>query len=108
MKIAITSTGESLDSPLDERFGRARYIHLVDVASGELLETIDNLENVEASHGAGIQTAGLVANRGVSAVITGRVGPKASDVLGAAPLKVIVGASGTCREAFEQHRAALR
>jgi predicted Fe-Mo cluster-binding NifX family protein len=108
VKIAITSTGESLDSPVDGRFGRARYIHIVDAESGELLETIDNAENVEAVHGAGIQTAGLVVNRKVSVVLTGRVGPRASGVIRAASVQVVQGTSGTCREVLEQHRKALK
>ncbi|HNY13872.1 MAG TPA: NifB/NifX family molybdenum-iron cluster-binding protein, partial [Candidatus Wallbacteria bacterium] len=80
MKIAITSTGASIDSPIDERFGRARYILVYDIQNGEC-EALDNETNLNLAQGAGIQTASMVAEKGVSVVLTGRVGPKADQAL---------------------------
>ena len=76
MKIAVTSLGESLDSPIDQRFGRARFFVLYDLESGEWT-VHDNTQNLEAAQGAGIQAAQHVVNLGVEAVITGHCGPKA-------------------------------
>ena len=65
-------------------------------------EVLDN-EAAAISGGAGIQAAQLVANAGVDAVVTGSVGPNATDVLAAAGLKVYLGASGTVREALQRY-----
>ncbi|MCP4659167.1 MAG: DUF134 domain-containing protein, partial [bacterium] len=53
MKIAITSQGPELSSPLDPRFGRARYVLVVDRSSGEV-EVVDNAANAQTPQGAGL------------------------------------------------------
>jgi len=100
MRIAVSAKGADLDSPVDERFGRARGFMLVD---GETWasEHIPNTRNLEAAQGAGIQAARLVAGKGAEVVVTGHVGPKAFRTLTAAGIKVVAGASGTVREAVE-------
>lgn len=103
MKIAITSTGASIDSPVDERFGRARYILVYDIQNGEY-ETLDNETNLNLAQGAGIQTASMVAEKGVSVVLTGRVGPKADQALKAAKIRFIENISGTCRSVIETYK----
>ena len=100
MKIAITSQGKDLDSPVDPRFGRAAYILIVDTAD-ETLEVLDNSENVNAFKGAGIQAAVAVGDRGVQVLLTGFCGPNAFKTLAAAGVKVAGDASGTVREALE-------
>lgn len=47
MKIAITSQGKDLDSPIDPRFGRAAYILIVDSEQNGV-DVIDNSENINA------------------------------------------------------------
>ena len=103
MKVAVTSMGPHLDSVVDERFGRARYILVVDMES-DCLEVIDNEENVNAIQGAGIQTAQEVSERGAEWVLTGHVGPKACSALNAARVRIGTGASGTVRETLERYR----
>ena len=103
MKIAVTSMGTDLDSAVDERFGRARYILFVDLESDEL-EVIDNDENVEAMQGAGIQTAQEVSERGAGWILTGHVGPKAFQALHTANIRIGTGASGTVREAIQRYK----
>ena len=63
MKIAISSEGTSLESPVDPRFGRAKYFALVDTDTGEC-SFHDNTQNLNAPQGAGIQAAQAVANLG--------------------------------------------
>jgi len=104
MKLAITSQGTDLDSPVDARFGRTRYFLLIDSETGEF-EARSNAQNVQAVQGAGIQAARSVIDAGVEAVITGHVGPKAFTTLQAANVKVHTGASGSAREAMEQFKA---
>lgn len=104
VRIAVTSTGSGLSSELDSRFGRARYFVVVDVDSGELTAH-DNLHNLEAAHGAGIQAAQDVVDLGVEAVITGNLGPKAASALCAGNVKVYRQTWGTVRDAIEQFKS---
>jgi predicted Fe-Mo cluster-binding NifX family protein len=98
MKIAITATGKTLESPVDPRFGRAAYFVLVDTDTGAL-EAHDNAQNLNAAQGAGIQAAQIVSQLGAESVVTGHCGPKAFRTLQAAGIKVVVGAEGTVAQA---------
>lgn len=100
MKIAISSSGTTLDAPVDPRFGRAAKFILIDTATGAF-EVHDNAQNLNAAQGAGIQSAQNVSQLGAEAVITGHCGPKAFRTLQAAGIKVAVGAKGTVAEAVE-------
>lgn len=104
MKIAITAQGPDLHSPVDPRFGRAKWLVVFDTET-EQTTAHDNQLNLNAVQGAGIQTARAVADLGVSAVITGNVGPKAFAALQAGQVLVYTGAVGTVREAVEAYRA---
>jgi predicted Fe-Mo cluster-binding NifX family protein len=102
MKIAVTSTGTNMDSPVDPRFGRSPYIAFVDIQTGEL-EALAN-PFADASGGAGIQAAQLVLDQGAEALLTGHCGPRASAVLSDAGVQVVNGISGTVREAVASYR----
>ena len=86
MKIAFSTSGETLDSPLDARFGRAPKFLVYDLDS-ETFEVVDNRQNLNAAQGAGIQSAETVARLGVNILVTGHCGPKAFRVLRAAGIK---------------------
>jgi len=103
MKVVVTAQGPGLDSPVDPRFGRARYFVLVDTESGELVSH-DNVQNLNAPQGAGIQAAQAVARLGAEAVLTGHIGPKAFATLQAGNVAVYTGAAGSVAEAIEQWR----
>ena len=98
MKIAVTSTGQHLDSPIDPRFGRAAYILIVDSDTSQY-EVIDNAENVNAFKGAGIQAATMISDKGADVLLTGFCGPNAFKTLEAAKVKVAGDVSGTVRQA---------
>ena len=102
MKIAVTSTGPDLDSQVESRFGRCSYFLIVDSETFEF-ETVEN-PNVALGGGAGIQSAQLLANRGVQTVLTGNCGPNAFATLGAAEIQVIIGVGGVVRQAVEQFK----
>jgi len=102
MKICITSTGSTLDSDMDPRFGRCQYFLFID-SDTQAFEAAEN-PNLSASGGAGIQSAQLVANKGVEALITGQVGPNAFTTLQAAGIKILTGASGKGREVLEKYQ----
>jgi predicted Fe-Mo cluster-binding NifX family protein len=98
MKIAVTSTGKDLDSPVDPRFGRAAYILIVDTDT-LAFKVLDNAENVNAFKGAGIQAATMISDNHADVLLTGFCGPNAFKTLEAAQVKVAGDVSGTVREA---------
>jgi predicted Fe-Mo cluster-binding NifX family protein len=102
MKIAVTSTGTELDSPVDPRFGRAPYILIVDSETLNF-EVLDNTENVNALKGAGIQAARMVNDKGAEILLTGHCGPNAFKVLKAAKIGVANDACGSVREAVKAY-----
>ena len=102
MKICITSTGPGLDSEVDPRFGRCQYFLFIDPDTKASV-ALEN-PNLGASGGAGIQSAQLVANKGVEALITGQVGPNAFTTLQAAGIKILTGASGKVREVLDKYQ----
>ncbi|MCL4514381.1 MAG: NifB/NifX family molybdenum-iron cluster-binding protein [Firmicutes bacterium] len=103
MRLAITSTGPSLEDAVDEHFGRARYILIVDTKTG-LVDPIDNHDNLNAAQGAGINAAQLVADRGAEWVLTGHAGPKAFAALQKAHIRVAAVGSGSGRSALDRFR----
>jgi predicted Fe-Mo cluster-binding NifX family protein len=76
MKLCITSTGRSLDSDVDPRFGRCAYFIILDSDSMEF-EVFEN-DSSGASGGAGVQSGKFVADKGAKIVLTGNVGPRPS------------------------------
>ena len=98
MKVAVTATERESTSPVDPRFGRARYFIVVDPGTGETTAH-DNVQNLNAAQGAGIQAAETVVRLGVHAVVTGHVGPKAYRALTAAGIPVYLSGETTVGEA---------
>lgn len=104
MKVAVTSQGPDLNSQVDPRFGRAKNFIVVDTETDEF-SVHDNTQNRDAAQGAGIQAGRTVVDLGVTALITGNVGPKAFATLQAGNVEVYTGASGTVKEAIEKFKA---
>ncbi len=104
MKVAVTSQGEDLSSEIDPRFGRAKWLIVVDTETGES-EVHDNSVNLNAAQGAGIQTGQNIANLGVEAVITGNVGPNAFKTLNAANVRIFLAEKQTVDEAINALKA---
>lgn len=101
MKVAVTSHGNELSSEVDPRFGRARFLVVVDTDTHEIV-VHDNSRNLNAAHGAGTQMAEAVAGLGVDAVVTHNIGPKAYRALQASEIKVYVAANGSVADAVEK------
>ncbi len=99
MKIAITSVGETLQSDVDPRFGRAKFIIIVDSETREF-EVIDNTDNLNAFKGAGIQAATMVSDKKAEVLLTGYCGPNAFKTLKAAGIKVVDNVSGVVEESL--------
>jgi len=102
MKIAVSSTGKELDSDVSNVFGRCPYFIIVEVEDKKITKT-EAIENMSAKQrgGAGISAAQTVAEKGVKAVITGNIGPRASDVLRQFNIEVYNG-SGAVKEALQK------
>ena len=104
MRIVISASGATLDAAVDPRFGRAACFIAVDTESG-VFEAHENVQNLNAVQGAGIQAAETAARLGAEAVLTGNCGPKAFKVLSAAEIPVYTGAQGTVAEAVAAFKA---
>ncbi|HQP09762.1 MAG TPA: NifB/NifX family molybdenum-iron cluster-binding protein [Candidatus Omnitrophota bacterium] len=99
MIICITAAGSTLDSNIDPRFGRSPYFIFFDTETGNM-EAVENPHS-QFSGGAGIQSAQLMVQKGVKAVLTGHVGPNAFDVLTPAGIDIRLGISGTVERTVE-------
>lgn len=88
MKVAITSTGQSLDSTLDQRFGRCAFFVIYDTETGGM-EIIPN-PNKEAEEGAGPASVQLVASRNVQKIISGEFGVKIKSLLDSLKIQMVV------------------
>jgi predicted Fe-Mo cluster-binding NifX family protein len=86
MKLAISTSGNSLKSPFDGRFGRAAAFCIVDTETGDW-EAFDN-PAFSTSGGAGVQASQFVAKQGVQVVVSGAFGPNAFDTLVAAGIEM--------------------
>jgi predicted Fe-Mo cluster-binding NifX family protein len=88
MKVAITSTGGSLESKLDQRFGRCSYFIIYDTET-QGIEFLPN-PNKEVQEGAGPASVQLVASRNVQKIISGEFGIKIKPLLDSLKIQMIV------------------
>ncbi len=101
MKVCITSKGATLDSPTEERFGRAPYFIIVESEGG----SFEALKNPYADGGGGVgpKAAQVLIAHEVKALISGQVGGNAREVLAAAGIAMYTyNAGGTVMDAFDQ------
>ncbi|MBW2437363.1 MAG: NifB/NifX family molybdenum-iron cluster-binding protein [Deltaproteobacteria bacterium] len=103
MRIAISSSGENLNSQLDPRFGRCAYFLVID--PDEMSFEVFSNENFASGGGAGIQSAQFLASKGVDAVITGNCGPNAVQTLSAAGIELFVAQTGTVKKVIEKFKS---
>ena len=103
MKIAVSSTGPTLEDQVDPRFGRCPYFLIVNPASLEF-EALPNT-SAELGGGAGIQSAQLVIEQGASVILTGSCGPNAVKVLEQGGVHIVTGVSGMVQQVVQQFTA---
>jgi len=94
MKIAISSTGKTMEDDVDARFGRCSYFLIVEIDKKK--KTIKNTKAVENTAktqmgGAGITAGQIVANEKVDAIITTNLGPRAFSVFEQFGMKIYQG-----------------
>ena len=99
MKIVVTSTGMNFESTFSPNFGRCPVFIFLETQSEEI-EPVSNPAS-QAHGGAGIQAAKFVIDKGAEAIVTGRVGPKAMEVLQATEIPIYLFQGNSVRQAFE-------
>ncbi|HOE70945.1 MAG TPA: NifB/NifX family molybdenum-iron cluster-binding protein [Brevefilum sp.] len=87
MIIIITSQTKDLDSQPNPQFGRTPYFIKYDLESDEW-EALENPAQKEPG-GAGIAAAQFVIDNNAKAVVSGRFGPNAHDVLRTAGVELL-------------------
>jgi len=100
-RIAMTSTGKTIEDPIDLRFGRCPFFLIID--SDGSVRAVSNCARV-AGGGAGIQAAQQIVNENVKVVITGQIGPNAFEVLSAANIEIILAPPGIGKDTLEKYR----
>lgn len=88
MKVAITSTGNSLDSKIDKRFGLCSFFVIYDTET-KSVEFIPN-PNKDAEEGAGPASVQLVATRKADKIVSGEFGMKIKPLLDSLKIQMIV------------------
>jgi len=101
MKLAITATGDRLDSDIDPRFGRCQYFIFVDPDTMDFIA----VQNSATAGGAGIAAGQIVVLHKAQAVLTGDCGPNAYQVLSAAGIEVCTGVTGKVKDAIADYKA---
>lgn len=103
MKIAVASTGESMDALVCERFGRCPCFIIFDSETGKS-EAISN-PGEQMQSGAGPKAAGIVINKDAKVLLTGKVGDKAEDALKKAGIQIVDGLNGNeiVRDAIDDY-----
>ena len=91
--ISVLRDYDGLCASMDERFGRAKAFLVVDKKTGKAIETIENA-SADVSRGAGTAAAKLLSSARVGAVVSGRFGPNALDVLRAFGIQAWVAPRG--------------
>ena len=102
MKIAISSTGKSLENEIDARFGRCHYFLIVKIDDKKIINA-QAIENTAAEQmgGAGITAAKIVADKKVDAIITVNLGPRAFSVFEQFGIKIYQG-QGNIKNAIQK------
>jgi len=92
MKIAISSTGNNLESELDAKFGRCDYFLIVEIENNKIknFKAIENTAK-DQTGGAGIVAGEIVAKQKVDFVITVNLGPRAFSVFEEFKIKIYQG-----------------
>ena len=85
MKIIISSQNNEIESLMDPRFGRCQYFCIYDTETKENNFVVNNAINMAG--GAGIQAANQIIKENAKVVITGNLGPNATEVLENANIK---------------------
>lgn len=103
-KIAISSSGSSPSSLVDERFGRCACFVIWDPQAQEYSQLSNDA--TEVAHGAGTGAVQTLLRHNVGVLLSQRVGPNAFTALQEAGIKIFGGIGGkTVAEALQSYQA---
>lgn len=88
MKTIITSTGNTVESKFDQRFGRAGWFCVYDRETNTTNFIENSFKNTNG--GAGTKTSEMAAELGATQVISGDFGPKAKTMLEKFRIQMII------------------
>ncbi|NOQ56410.1 MAG: hypothetical protein GQ477_06445, partial [Nanohaloarchaea archaeon] len=99
MKLAISAEDNTIESLIDQRFGRCKYFLIVELENDEMKD-VTAIENEGAlqGHGAGIKASQQLGDLDVDVIITGNLGPNSTAVLKQLGIRA-VHASGIAEDA---------
>lgn len=89
MKVAITSTGNSLESTIDQRFGHCAYFVIYDNES-KAIEFIPNPNKKSKDKHAGTDAVQIATSRNVRKIISGDFGIRIKSLLDSMKIQMIV------------------
>jgi predicted Fe-Mo cluster-binding NifX family protein len=102
-KICFPSTGESLDSKIDSRFGRCAFFVVVEVEDGKILNIESEKNNgINQNNGVGISAVEQISKMGANVLITEDLGPRAQNLIEQLNIEVLED-SGIIKEALERY-----
>jgi len=87
MKIAITSTGDTLNSTIDSRFGRCAFFAIYDTETKSTEFLLNPAK--EAQEGAGPAAVQIVAAHNVGKIVSGEFGMKIKSLLESLNIEMI-------------------
>ncbi len=88
MIVAITSTGNSLESFLDSHFGRCKYFVIYNTENKNIEYIYNQYEKIEEE--AGLVAAKLISSKNVTKVISGDFGIKIKTIFDKLKIQMIV------------------
>lgn len=88
MKVAVTSSGNTLDSLIDRRFGRCAFFAVFDTGDRSV-EFVENSAK-DAPEGAGPAAVAIVAEHGVEQVVSGEFGFKIKTLLQDLNIRMVI------------------
>lgn len=88
MKVAITSSGNHLQAPIDGRFGRCSFFVIYDTGS-QSIEFSPN-PNRESIEGAGPASVQFLASKGVQKVVSGEFGAKVKSLFDSLKVQLVI------------------
>ncbi len=101
MKVCFTAQGATLESPAEDRFGRAPYFIVVESENGSF-EAIKN-PYADGGGGVGPKAAQVLIAQNVKAMVSGQVGGNAKEVLVAAGIAMYTyRGGGSVKDALDQ------
>lgn len=87
MRIAITSTGDTLNSTIDSRFGRCAFFAIYDTETKSIKFILN--PSKDAQEGAGPAAVQFVAAHKVSKIVSGEFGMKIKSLLDSLGIEMI-------------------